>query len=133
MESGKKEEEVSVHDLTNLTTSVAEGENVDKDNIIEWIECDTNDPGSQNVTDEQTVEEALSKNLEESDEVDGKVQKKVSQDATLAHVEGLIQYLEEEEDASLCDKIVIKKTSIPNKEEVFQCKKQKLLTDFLKK
>ena len=63
--------------------------------------------------------------MEESDEEDGKVQKKVSHDAALAHVEGLIQYLEEEDDASLCDKIVIKKTSIPNKEEVFQCKKKK--------
>lgn len=106
VESEKKEEEVSVHDLAK---SVAGGENVDEDNIIEWIACDTNDPGFEHVTDEQIVEEALGMNLEESDEEDGKVQKKVSHDAALAHVEGLIQYLEEEDDASLCDKIVLKK------------------------
>ena len=96
------------HDLANLAKSVAGGENVDEDNIIEWIDCDTNDPGFEHVTDEQIVEEALGKNLEESDEEDIKAQKNVSQDAALVHVEGLIQYLEEEDDASLCDKVVIK-------------------------
>ena len=63
VESEEKGEEVSVHDLANLAKSVAGGENVDEDNIIEWIDCDTNDPGFEHVTDEQIVEEALGKNL----------------------------------------------------------------------
>ena len=78
VESEEKGEEVSVHDLANLAKSVAGGENVDEDNIIEWIDCDINDPSFEHVTDEQIVEEALGKNLEESDEEDGKIQKKVS-------------------------------------------------------
>ena len=38
----------------------------------------SNDPGFEHVTDNQIVEGALDKNLEESDEEDGKIQKKVS-------------------------------------------------------
>ncbi len=76
VESAKKVEEVSVHDLANLTKSVAGGENVDEDNIVEWIDRNTNDPGFKHVTDEQIVEEALNINLEESDDEEGKVQKK---------------------------------------------------------
>ena len=133
VESEKKEEEVSVHDLANLAKSVAGGENVDEGNITEWIDCDSNDPGFEHVTVDQIVEEALGVNLEESDEEDGKVQKKVSHDAALAHVQGLIQYLEEEDDSSLCDKIVLKKLQSQIKKKCSNTKKQKLLTDFLKK
>ena len=78
------------HDLANLAKSVAGEENVDEDNIIEWIDCDINDPRFEHVIDEQIVEEVLGKNLEESDEEDNKVQTKVSHDAALALVEGLI-------------------------------------------
>ena len=61
----------------------------------------SNDRGFDHVTDEQIVEKALGKNLEESNEEDDKVQKKMSHDAALGHVEGLIQHLEKEDDASL--------------------------------
>lgn len=53
------------------------------------------------VTDEQIVEEDLGMNSEKIDEEDDKVQKMVSHDAALTHVEGFIQYLEENYDASL--------------------------------
>lgn len=60
----------------------------------------------EHVTDEQTVEEALNMNLEKNHEEDSQVQKKVGYDTALARVEGLIQYFEED-DASICDKIVL--------------------------
>ena len=78
VETEKKDEEVSVHDLANLAKSVPGGENVEEDNIIEWIDCDIDDPGFEHITDDQIVEDALGINLEESDEEDVKVQKKVS-------------------------------------------------------
>lgn len=40
-------------------------------------------------------------------EEDGKIQKKVSHGTTSAHVEGIIQYLMEEDGMSLCDEIVL--------------------------
>jgi len=46
-------------------------ENVDEDNIDEWINCDVNDPGFKHLTDEQIVGGALgmiSENEDENDE-----------------------------------------------------------------
>lgn len=42
----------------------------------------------EHVTDENVVEEALGINLEESDGVDGQVQKKMSHDSVLGPFEG---------------------------------------------
>ncbi len=81
VESEKKEEGVSVHDLSNLAKSFAGEENFDEDNIIERIDYYSNDSGFEHVTDGQIVEEALDMNLEECDEEDVKVQKKMSHDA----------------------------------------------------
>ena len=105
-----EEEEVSACDLANLAKSVTGGGNVDEDNIVEWINCDANDPGFEHLTDEQIVGGALGMVLEESEEEEeDKMQKKVSHDAALAHIDGLIQYLEEPDDASLCDKMLLQK------------------------
>lgn len=52
---------------------------------------DSNDPDFEHATDEYVIEEALGMSSEESDEEDGKVQKKVIEDATLAHIESLIK------------------------------------------
>lgn len=38
IESEKKEEELSIHDSTNLTKSVTGGKNFDEYTIIEWID-----------------------------------------------------------------------------------------------
>lgn len=43
------EEEVPAYDLAYLPKPVTGGDNVDEDNIIEWNNCDTNDPGIEHV------------------------------------------------------------------------------------
>lgn len=48
-------EEVTAFDLTNFVKSITRGENVDKDNIDEWINSDGNDPSFEHLTDEQIV------------------------------------------------------------------------------
>ena len=74
-----EEEEVSACDLANLAKSVTGGGNVDEDNIVEWINCDANDPGFEHLTDEQIVGGALGMVLEESEEEEeDKTQKQVS-------------------------------------------------------
>lgn len=40
-----EEEEVYYYYLTNFVKSLTEGGNFDNDNIIEWFDCDANDPG----------------------------------------------------------------------------------------
>lgn len=45
-------------------------------------------------------------------------QKRVTHNAALAHIDGLIQpHMEKDGNATLCDKMVLKKTSVTNKEE----------------
>ena len=60
-------EEVFTSDLANLTNSVLRGENIDEENIIEWINCDTNDPGFEQLIDEQIVNKTKGVGLEESE------------------------------------------------------------------
>lgn len=59
IECADEEKEVSAFDLVNFEKSITGGENVDEDNIDERINYDTNDPGFEQLTDEQAVGEAL--------------------------------------------------------------------------
>jgi len=53
------EEEVFAFDLVNFAKSITGGENVDEDNVDEWINCEASDQGFEHITDEQIVEGAL--------------------------------------------------------------------------
>ncbi|KAL4152893.1 hypothetical protein QTP88_000726 [Uroleucon formosanum] len=66
---GEKEEEVvSAFDLANFSKSLTGGENVDEENINEWINCDANDPGFERLSDEKIVSGALGTVLESEGE-----------------------------------------------------------------
>ena len=54
-----EEEEISVHDLANLTKSVTGGEKINEGNIEEWINCDVNDSDFELLTYEQILGQAL--------------------------------------------------------------------------
>ncbi|XP_050523014.1 jerky protein homolog-like [Daktulosphaira vitifoliae] len=130
----EEEEEVSAFDLANFSKSLTGGENFDEENINEWINCDANDPGFERLSDEQIVSGALDTvsesegEEEENDEINDV--KQVSHEEALKHIDGIIKYLEEQDDTTLCDKMLLKKLQSQVKKKSFQTKKQKLLTDF---
>ena len=107
-----EEEEISAHDLENLDKSVTGGKKVNERNVEEWFNCDTNDSGFGCLIDEQIaglVLEPVSKDSEKKEKEGGKIQQRMSHDAALTHADGLIKYLKEKVDVSLCDKMLIKK------------------------
>jgi uncharacterized protein YehS (DUF1456 family) len=114
--------------LANCSKSFTEGENVDEENINEWINYDANDPGFERLSDEQIVSGALGTvsesegKEEENDEVNEV--KRVSHEAALKHIDGIIKYLEEQDDTTLCDKMLLKKLQSQVKKKSFQTKKQ---------
>lgn len=44
VESAEEEEEVSAYDFADFVKSITRGKIADKDNIVEWINRDANDP-----------------------------------------------------------------------------------------
>ncbi|KAL4096738.1 hypothetical protein QTP88_021632 [Uroleucon formosanum] len=124
----------SIYNINTAWGSLTGGENVDEENINEWINCDANDPEFERLSDEQIVSGALGTVLEsegeeeENDEVNEV--KLVSHEAALQHIDGIIKYLEEQDDKTLCDKMLLKKLQSQVKKKSFQTKKQQLVTDF---
>ncbi|VVC41732.1 Hypothetical protein CINCED_3A018470 [Cinara cedri] len=97
---GEEEEEVSTCgslDLANFSKSLTGGENVDEENINEWINCDANDPGFEHLSDKQIVSGALGTVSESEDEEEENDEvnevKQVSHEAALKHIDGIIKYL----------------------------------------
>jgi hypothetical protein len=110
--------------LANFAKSITGGENVSKEiniNINEWIYCDANDPGLERLTYEQILNGVLGTVLESEEENDEKqcAVKQVSHEITLKYIDKLIQYLKEQDDKTLYDKMLMKKTSIMSYKKVF--------------
>ena len=49
-------------------TSVLGGENVDKENIEEWLECDASEPGFERLTDVEITNKAMGVNENEEEQ-----------------------------------------------------------------
>lgn len=70
-------EKVLFQYLTNLAKSVTGGNNIDKDDITDWFDCDTSDLVFEHFTDEQ-IREALSMVLQEEREEESEPQNSCS-------------------------------------------------------
>lgn len=66
-EEDDKAKDVSLCVVANLAKSVDGGVNVDEGDIIEWINCNANDSGFEEQTDEQIVEGTQGTIFEESE------------------------------------------------------------------
>lgn len=125
--------------LADLVKSVPGGENVDVGNIAEWLECDANEPGFERLTDEEIANKARGEGAKEeeqseSEEDEPSAKARMTHEAALQHVDGLLHYLEEQDDdAQLAEKLMLRKIQSRIKKRCFQSKKQKQVTDFFKK
>lgn len=128
----QEQEEITTGDLAELAKSVCGGSDVDEENIVEWMNCDASDRGFEHLTDDEIL---AGETVVVSDEEDEEAwqETKISHEVALTHIDGLISYLEEQDDTSLCDKMLLKKLQSQIKKRSFKMKKQKKLTDFFVK
>lgn len=127
---------LSAATLVDLVKSVAGGENVDEENITEWFNWDADEPGFERLTDEEIANKASGEKEEqsESDEDEPNVQASITHETALQHVHGLLQYLEEQNgEAQLAEKLMLRNMQSRIKKKCFLIKKQKQMTDFFKK
>lgn len=132
----EKSEVMPTATLVDLLTSVPGGENVDEENIDEWLECDASVPGFERLTDVEITNKAmgLDENEEQSESSEDEAPARMTHETALQHVDGLLQYLEEQDDdAQLAEKLMLRKVQSRIKKRCFQSKKQKRVTDFFKK
>lgn len=128
-------EDMPIAALTDFVTSVPGGENVNQENIEEWLECDKNEPGFERLSDVEITNKAMGVN-EENEQIESEedeVPARMTHETALQHVDGLLQYLEEQDDAHLAEKLMLRNVQSRIKKRCFQSKKQKLVTDFFKK
>lgn len=122
--------------LVDLITSVPGGENVDEENTEEWLECDATEPGYERLTDVEIINKVkgVSENEEKQSESEDEVPARMTHETALHHVDGLLQYLEEQDDNSqLAEKLMLRKVQSRIRKRCFQSMKQKQMTHFFKK
>ncbi|KAF8771724.1 jerky protein homolog-like [Argiope bruennichi] len=123
--------------LADMMKTVLAGENVDAENINEWLECDVNEPGFGRLTDDEIVKKARGETENEGerseDEEEPTVQMRQAHEAALQQVDGLLSYLEEQDGAELAEKLMLRKMQSRIKRKCFQSKKQTQITDFFRK
>lgn len=139
-DKGEEDVDTPTATLAELVKTVPGGENVNDENIKEWLECDANDPGFERLTDEEIVQKATGEfqseeeRHSESEEEDANAQARMTHEEALQHVDGLLHYLEEQDDdAQLAEKLMLRKIQSRIKKKCFQSKKQKQVTDFFKR
>ncbi|KFM75025.1 Jerky-like protein, partial [Stegodyphus mimosarum] len=123
--------------LADMVKTVPGGENVDAENIKEWLECDVNEPGFERLTDDEIVKKARGDTKNEGErsesEEEPTVQMRKTHEAALQQVDGLLSYLEEQDDAELTEKLMLRKIQSRIKRKCFQSKKETQMTDIFKK
>lgn len=128
--------ESAAADLAEMAKTVEGGQHVDADNISEWFECDGQEPGYEVLTDEGIVEKVMGEGVGvgecDSEEEDGTAEVKITHQAALNHVECLLDYMDGQADATLNDKLLLRKMR-DNIKIKSQCmKRQKTMQDYFK-
>lgn len=102
------------------------------------MECAASDPAFERLTDvEILTNKAMEVNENEEEQTESEEDEapaRMKHETALQHVDGLLQYLEEQDDdAHLAEKLMLRKVQSRIKKRCFQSKKQKRVTDFFKK
>ncbi len=134
--SGFSEEEITA----TMIRKIPGGEDVDEQNLQEWFECDANERGYEQMTDEQTVSNVKGVDVaggEESEsEEEGETAASSQQTQTLSHgaalaqAETLLEYVESQDDSLITDTILLRNLISRIKRRCFSAQKQKTIKDF---
>ncbi|XP_055944589.1 jerky protein homolog-like [Argiope bruennichi] len=113
--------------LADMVKTVPGGENVDVENINEWLECDVNEPGFERLAYDEIVKKTRGETENDGErsecEEEPTVQMRKTREAALQQVDGLLSYLEEQDDAELAEKLMLRKMLSRIKSTTFAHKK----------
>ncbi|KAG8306548.1 DNA ligase (ATP) [Homalodisca vitripennis] len=99
--------------LAQLARTIKGGEQVNDENINEWMNCDADDPGYELLSDEDIINKAqgVEEEIYNNEEEEMPPQSRVSHESALQHVERLIEYLEGEDFGTVADDLTLRKTT----------------------
>lgn len=108
------EEDCSLATLACVLKKTPGCEAVDRENISEWFDVDNTEAGHEMLSESAIVDRVQGKSEEANDSEDDDntpliPETVVSHASALQWADGLLDYLEQQEDAPLCDKLVLRK------------------------
>ncbi|XP_064421026.1 jerky protein homolog-like [Latimeria chalumnae] len=127
------DEVISAANLAAILQHTEGCENVDNENIEQWFEVDSTEPGYEVLTDSEIVRRVqgqadISENEEEQTELIP--ERHICHASALEWTENLLDYLEQQDDTLLSEKLVLRRlrTTIRNKQNTSM--KQKSIKDY---
>lgn len=140
---GFEDDNNMAQELAQLANTVPGGEQVDANDIAQWFDVDAQLSAFQCLSDNDIVMRAQGQAESDSDSSDeegggegssGHVtqQPTVTHGTALTYVEGLLDYLDGQEDTLLCDTMVLRKIRSAILKKEAKAKKQKTLNDFFR-
>jgi hypothetical protein len=98
---------VTTAELAQIANQFSRGEQVDENNISEWLDCDACEPGFETLSNDDIGRSLGGEEENDSDsEEEGLASKNhIMHGAALNHLDCLLDYLESEEDSLLSDKL----------------------------
>lgn len=133
-----------VKKIMNIVKNVPGAEDVDRDNIIDWFEVDAYEQGYEQLTYAQVVEKVRGTGGKSDDEGeeemgrgeaagDSKQQQSIAHThrAALVSVKQLLGYIEDQDDALISDKTILRNLQSKIKKKCFSDQKYKTVKDYL--
>ncbi|KAJ8798127.1 hypothetical protein J1605_001618 [Eschrichtius robustus] len=118
------EEDISVAAVATILQHTKGLENVTPENIEKWLEVDSTEPGYEVLTDSEIIRRAQGQTDESSENEEEEIElipeKHINHAAALQWTENLLDYLEQQGDMILPDRLVIRKlrATIRNKQKM---------------
>jgi hypothetical protein len=132
---GFADDVTTTDELAQIANQVSRGEQVDENNISEWLDCDACEQGFETLSNDDTVRSLGGEEENDSDsEGEGLESKnKIMHGAALNNLDCLLDYLESEEDSLLSDKLMLCRLHSNIQKKESSAKKQTTLTDYFKR
>lgn len=126
------ENQLSIEDIASIASQIKGLEEIDNAKIQEWIECDHDEKGYQNIIDEdylnnQTSAESSDKS---SDDDENNVIIKTSHREAGDAVNVLIHYFEEQPETDDIHLLQLRKMKEIIRDRIYEAQKQNKITDF---
>ncbi|KAJ8035273.1 Jerky protein-like-like [Holothuria leucospilota] len=122
-------------ELIEMAQALPGCENIERDHVKEWVNCDKTDPGYQILTDEEIVESVQSrkerKSEDEEDDNETAVKPSISNSEATIHLEKALEWLEAQPNAKPAQLLILR--SIRNMAAERRVFPQKKMADFFVK
>ena len=107
---------------------------VDSGNILEWFEVDCDDLGCEVMPDSEIVKKAQGQKTDSDESEDENIEiireTRISNSSALQWTEGLLEFLEQQSDSLLSNKLVLCRLRATIRKKEAMSLKQKSITDY---